>query len=475
MALGGKKYEGYVKSVAELKNMDYSKASPEIQAVYGRLQNGKRMLGEVLDKDLKAVMHVSALDIALEQEMKSLEKISDCVSSATENIHQAAMQTTMVAGEVAKAHEGLTSTIVETSGETETVYSKIKEGQQQLTEIRNLSTATIKESEKMEKDMNELMDVIQHMNEVISGITAISEQTNLLALNASIEAARAGEAGRGFAVVAEEIRQLAEQTKQLTGNMGEFVEGIRGASQNTSSSVLGTIEALGNINEKMNMVWQINEENQQSLGKITDSISSLAAVSEEISSSTDELENQAAKIEEQCETLKGDTSKIEKVKRQLDGVVDPIFAIEDTLDGAVKQICQMGKDVFYRIENKTFCAQVENAIGAHKNWLSTMKEMVDAQEIRPLETNDMKCGFGHFYYAMTPQNDEVKRMWDGIAAKHKKFHGYGSQVVKAIFNENYSEAQKVCSEAESYSVELISDLRQISDLVARLDREQKTF
>ena len=63
-------------------------------------------------------------------------------------------------------------------------------------------------------------------------------------MNASIESARAGEAGRGFAVVADQIRQLAEQTKVLTGNMGTFVENIAEASGKSSKSVENTVESL---------------------------------------------------------------------------------------------------------------------------------------------------------------------------------------------------------------------------------------
>ena len=63
--------------------------------------------------------------------------------------------------------------------------------------------------ETLGEQSNEIMGIIQT-------ITAISARTKLLALNASIEAARAGEAGRGFSVIAEQIRQLAEETKDFT-------------------------------------------------------------------------------------------------------------------------------------------------------------------------------------------------------------------------------------------------------------------
>ncbi|MCM1190842.1 MAG: methyl-accepting chemotaxis protein [Butyrivibrio sp.] len=67
---------------------------------------------------------------------------------------------------------------------------------------------------------------VEQINALTEEILSISSQTNLLALNASIEAARAGEAGKGFAVVAEEIRNLADNSKQAVDKIRQVTEGV---------------------------------------------------------------------------------------------------------------------------------------------------------------------------------------------------------------------------------------------------------
>ncbi|MGE4272225.1 MAG: methyl-accepting chemotaxis protein [Desulfitobacterium sp.] len=77
-------------------------------------------------------------------------------------------------------------------------------------------------------------------------ITAIADQTNLLALNAAVEAARAGEYGRGFAVVAEEVRKLADQSKETTRIIDQIVENLN----KDHIEAVQTMENLVGINKK---------------------------------------------------------------------------------------------------------------------------------------------------------------------------------------------------------------------------------
>jgi methyl-accepting chemotaxis protein len=67
----------------------------------------------------------------------------------------------------------------------------------------------------------------QAIAEIILTVSGLAEQSNLLAVNAAIEAAKAGEQGKGFAVVAQEVRNLAEQSRQATRQVREILGDIQ--------------------------------------------------------------------------------------------------------------------------------------------------------------------------------------------------------------------------------------------------------
>ncbi len=434
-----------IKAVSELENMDYSK-EPELNRIYHRLSDGRKQFAEIFEKNIKAVMQISSLDLMMQHQTERIMDISRNVAIATETIFGSSGT-----GNSNNQHEELTNTIIEVSSQTQEVYSKIEESQGELTTIKELSNQAIEVSGEMQQDLDELLKMINCMNDVVEGIDAISLQTNLLALNASIEAARAGVAGKGFAVLAQEIRGLAEQTQKLTQSMGDFVDSIKGASQKSVESAQSTIDALGTMTEKIGTVWELNNENQNHVSMVNESISSIAAVSEKISSSMTQMENQ----------LRNSTNFMNNVSKDLKKAAEPVVDIEKTLDEAAKQMGSMTEDAFFHLENSEFARYVSNAISAHHTWLANLEKMVKEREVMPLQLDSSKCGFGHFYYAMTPKIPSVLPIWNALGAKHKKFHKFGEEVISALDNEDYFKAEQIYREAESYSKELISDLEQI--------------
>ncbi|MCI8427168.1 MAG: hypothetical protein HFJ03_06515 [Lachnospira sp.] len=451
--------------LVSISNMEHVNYTSELAQIYSRLLTGRSQFEEVMQDIFQSLMQISSLDLTLSHYSDTLKEISESVASATKLIYDAAAEAYSVAESVSKQHEDLTNTIIELSEESANVYKKIDEGQNELTQIKNMSNDTIHTSRQMGQDMTHLSKVINDMNEVIEGIKMISSQTNLLALNASIEAARAGDAGKGFAVVAEEIRSLAEETQSLTANMSSFVSDIQSASAKSVESVDNTIEALGIVTDKISNVWRFNEESRQHVEKITNNISSLAGISEEISSSMLELENRTSEIENQCSVLNKDTDLLNQHGQEMKEIVSPLQSIEKTLDESAKIMGKMSEDTFYQIEPQTFKNYLDKAILAHKDWLYNLKRIVDEKIIFPLQIDATKCGFGHFYYAINPIQAEIKPIWQGLEEKHKKFHSYGKQVLDALFAQDFDKANKIYEEAYRYSETLIQDLEHIKKML----------
>lgn len=439
----------------------------QVQKIQKRLQKGQKSLGEILNQILNAEMQISALDLMLEDNAQKLDEVSAELYDVTQKVESASHMTAVSSTEMVNAHENLTQMINEVITSSTEIHDKIEQSNGFLKLILELSAETIQNSNGMKTDMTDLLTVIDSMNEVIEGINAISGQTNLLALNASIEAARAGEAGKGFAVVADEIRELADGTKKLTAHMDQFVEKIHNASQQSAASVTTTVDSLEKMNDDLKQVLDLNSSNSNNVKSIADSITNIAACSQEMFSSSTNVEDMIHQLEDDCQILNHDAQLLQDTGKNLHDTIKPVKSMESDLDDSLKKIGDMSKDTFYLLDNEIFINAVEGAVLAHKKWLATLETIKENQVIVPLQTNERKCGFGHFYYSIQPANPEILAIWKGLDNKHRTFHGYGKEMISRIQQGQSQEAEQIYQKASQLSLSLIADFEKIIELAKK--------
>lgn len=247
----------------------------------------------------------------------SSDEMSNNMNSVAAAMEQAATNINMVAS----AAEEMNVTISEISENTE--------------QAQTIAVNAVSQTESATGQVDELGKAAEGIGKVLETISEISEQVNLLALNATIEAARAGEAGKGFAVVANEIKDLAKQTAEATGEIRLKVEGIQESTKGTVSHIEQIAKVVDEVNSIVTTIATSIEEQSAATREIASNVAqasegitevnenvaqstvSVGAISEEIGEVTDA----ANKISDNSNMVSDSAEKLSHLSNQLNLMV----------------------------------------------------------------------------------------------------------------------------------------------------------
>ncbi|UUX92680.1 methyl-accepting chemotaxis protein [Methanoplanus endosymbiosus] len=315
------------------------------------IKEGLNNVGEVVAgtiSDVKVVVD------KVDQSSNEVSKGTDEVSKAAEGVATTSQNAAAMTKELLGRIEGINQQIGELSASNEEIAGTSQEVLKRANEVveigkeaqragddANAKMGNVEVIAKQSVDeINSLTEQVKEVNNVVKLINDIASQINLLALNAAIEAARAGEHGRGFAVVAGEVKNLAAEAREATGNIEKVVSAVQASSEKTASAINNAneeiVDGVTSVNTAIGALNRIIENASQVTLDINDvnrAIGDQASIANDVVIATENGMKMTKDVQGQAEEL---AALAEEASASIEEIGSAIHEVGD-LSGGLKQ------------------------------------------------------------------------------------------------------------------------------------------
>lgn len=310
-----------------------------LESVRLLMQDMKRFGTKVNELSANVSDKTAAINVSMQGISRTMDEVALGVQSQavdTESSNERMISFSENINTVTNKTQGMTAV-------ADKAIEAVEQGKVIVQDLSGKSDTTVSLTKVLVSDINEVQKSSEEIKSFVDVINNIAEQTNLLSLNASIEAARAGEAGRGFAVVAEEIRKLADQSKESGNKIRGIVENIGNTTDKTTvsvkkaeSMVIDQAQALNETVEVFGMIHKCVGELVDGIRTVTEHLEQIVEEEETVQNAIQNIssvsEQVAASTQEVTATLNGQVAVIEKLKDEVEVLREDAGELGNSID-----------------------------------------------------------------------------------------------------------------------------------------------